>query len=129
MGDAMGVENILPQKGIKVILGGEEKFLGFNMKSVSILAEKYGTMTNAFNSLQTISGKSERDFTLPELEALSTIVYASLIMYNKTITYEYVQDKYQLGDIITILPEIFKAFADSLKGAYIEEGDSDPQKA
>lgn len=122
----MGAGNILP-KGIAVTLNGEEKILRFTMKSMAILAEKYGTITDVLEIFQVMSTGV---LSARELHAIADLFSAALLCYDKKATAEWVEDNFDFDELKDALPKVIEAFMSSMGVNNNSQGDkADPQTA
>jgi len=103
----MGAGNILPDKGIKVTIGGKEQSLRFTVRTLAILAEKYGSVTAALEIFTTMSGGQ---MGVKELLGLADLVSAALTHSGNEISPEEVADSMDVEEITEIMPQLVEAF-------------------
>jgi hypothetical protein len=119
----MGAGNILPIKGVRAEIDGEEHILRFTMGSLAWLADKHGSINNVlsvFNSMQT--GEMSAD----NLHTLADFVCAALKYENKNITPEEVENTLDISDILNLLPALIDAFTIAMGNS--TKGDANPQE-
>lgn len=109
----MGADNILPVKGVKITLGGEEKTLIFKMESIAILAKKYGGTLKVFDLFQ---GMMSGELAYENLIAMSDLISCGLMFYHPEITSESIMHNYDFDDLSKITKEVVQAFMESIAG-------------
>jgi hypothetical protein len=103
----MSAGNILPSKGIKVKIAGEEKVLRFTVGSLAWLADRHGNINKA---LEVFANMSSGTMSASELHALADLVCAALQHSDKEITVEQIENELDISDIIEIMPSLIDAF-------------------
>jgi hypothetical protein len=110
----MGAGNVLPERGIKVKIAGEEKILKFTMGSLAWLADRHGNINNAFQTLASVDGLASGILSAKDLHTLADIMCAALMYSDKDITPETIESSMDIVDIIEALPGILEAFKASM---------------
>ena len=120
----MGIENVLPEKGVKVTLD-KERFLCFPMSAMGYLAEVYGGVIEAFSAFQEIMPKSG-DMTAWKLDkktidTLCHFVTAGMKTEDEDVTFRKVSTLLDMRNI----GEVIKAVSEALR-MYMPETPKDP---
>jgi hypothetical protein len=115
----MSAGNILPTRGIKVKIAGQEKILRFTVGSLAWLSDRHGNINKA---LEIFSAMSSGTMTAHELHALADLVCASLQHSDKEITPEQIENELDIADIIEIMPSLIDAFMISMGKGKKDEG-------
>ena len=103
--------NILPTKGIEVVLDGKKRYLKFTMYSLAWLADRHGNVNNV---LKIFSSMQSGEMSAHDLHALADLVCAALQYDDKEITPEQIEQSLDVADILEILPKIVDAFIVSM---------------
>ena len=79
----------------------------FTVKTLAILAEKYGTINDALAIFSTMAGGQ---MGVKELIGLTDLVSAALSHGDETLTAEFIADTMDVDEIMKITPQIIEAF-------------------
>lgn len=121
----MAASTIMKLKGVKVKICGKEFVLRFTIASLAWLADRHGNVNNVMNVFTSMSGGAMR---AGDLHALADFVCASMQYSDKEITPEYIENTFDISEIIEIMPELIEAFIDAM-GKGQKKKKADPQRA
>lgn len=104
----MEAQIVLPSRGRVVLFGQEEKRIFFTMRSAAELSLLHGGIDGIAKAIASIS----KFYEMPAQEAvaymhlLASFVSAALIKSDSRLTPTYIEDNYDIRDVINILPEV-----------------------
>lgn len=120
----MAASAIMKPKGVKVKIVGKEYSLRFTMASLAWLADRHGNINNVMAVFSSMTGGT---MSASDLHALSDLVCAAMKYTDKEITPEYIEDNFDISEIIDIMPQLIEAFAEAMGTGEKKKGN--PQKA
>lgn len=103
----MSAENILPVKGQKVTVGGRERLIRFTIKTMAILAERHGSVSNAMEIFEPMK---TGQVTAQSLHNLAELVSAGFIYEDETATPEWVEKNLDMEEILEITPVLISEY-------------------
>ena len=124
----MGAGNILPPRGVKIMLNGEERTLRFTVRSLAWLADKHGSVMKVFELFAGV-GENLNRVSADVLHGIADLIYAALMHGDPDMTPEAIEDSIDLADITRIMPAVMDAFMQSAGREKKDGDDAGPPKA
>lgn len=123
----MSVQDVRPDKGVKVKIGGEDHVFRFTMSALATLAEKYGSIGEA---LKLFEGLEERGMGLKDLVSMAELFAVALQHEDKSIDAQQIMDTIDVGEAVELIAPLMSAYIQAMgQPAKKSEGGENPPKA
>lgn len=122
----MSVQDVRPDKGVKVKIGGEDHVFRFTMSALAALAEKYGSIGEA---LKLFEGLEERGMGLKDLVSMAELFAVALQHEDKSIDAQQIMDTIDVGEAVELIAPLMSAYIQSMgqQPKRAEEGENPPK--
>lgn len=123
----MSVQDIRPDKGIKVKIGGEDHVFRFTMSALATLAEKYGSIAEA---LKLFEGLEERGMGLQDLVGMAELFAVALQHEGADMTAQKIMDTIDVGEAVDLIAPLMASYIQAMgqtPKAKVEENENPPK--
>ena len=120
----MSVQDVRPDKGVKVKIGGEDHTFRFTMSALATLAEKYGSIAEA---LKLFEGLEERGMALKDLVSIVELFAVALQHEKSGMDAQKIMDTIDMGEAVELIAPLMAAYIQAMGSGKSEEKENPPK--